>query len=154
MKKISKRIVSVLLVLAMLLSVTACGKDKKEIENLITEFEYACNVLDINAVLDCLEPKVAEKIKVAASVVGLFTEMSSEELFEYLGDYLVDDSVQGTDFFSSISIEIEEIEEEDGYAAVYVILEYDLLGETSVREAVFECIYYTEKWFISDLIIL
>lgn len=151
MRKIMNLIVSVILALAMVCSLTGCSKANEDIENLMTEFEYACNTLDIDAVLDCINPKVSDKIRLAVGVLGMFTETDSDEMFESLAAALAGESeVIGTEFFSSIKIEVNDIQAEKDTATVLTTLTYNLTGDDVVREATFSCIYYTEKWYISS----
>lgn len=83
----------------------------------------------------------------------MFTDTDTDEMFESLADYLSIDDVGGTDFFSSIKIEVKDISVEDEAATVSTILTYELNGEEVVRESTFKCIYYTEKWYISSFTI-
>ena len=153
MRKIFVSVVAIVLSITMIFSLTGCSGSNKEIENLMTEFEYACNTLDFDAVLNCINPKVSDKIKLAAGFVGMFTDTDTDEMFESLADYLSSDDVGGTDFFSSIKIEVKDISIEDETAVVSAILTYELNGEEVVRESTFNCIYYTEKWYISSFTI-
>lgn len=144
------RTVAIVVLAVMIFSLGGCGKADKEIENLMTEFEYACNTLDFDAVLNCINPKISDKIKLAAGLVGMFTETDTDEMFERLADYLSADEIGGTDFFSSIKIQVEEIDAEEDTAVVSAILTYELNGEQVERRATFDCIYYIEKWYISS----
>ena len=153
MRKIFVSVVAIVLSITMIFSLTGCSGSNKEIENLMTEFEYACNTLDFDAVLNCINPKVSDKIKIAAGFVGMFTDTDTDEMFDSLADYLSSDDVGGTDFFSSIKIEVKDISVEDEAATVSTILTYELNGEEVVRESTFKCIYYTEKWYISSFTI-
>ena len=151
MRKIFVSVMTIVLSIAMIFSLTGCSGSNKEIENLMTEFEYACNTLDFDAVLNCINPKVSDKIKIAAGFVGMFTD--TDEMFESLADYLSSDDIGGTDFFSSIKIDVKDISVEDESATVAATLTYELNGEEVVRESTFNCIYYTEKWYISSFTI-
>lgn len=150
MRKIFVSVVAIVISIAMIFSLTGCSSSNKGIENLMTEFEYACNTLDFDAVLNCINPKVSDKIKIATGFVGMFTDTDTDEMFESLSDYLSSDDIGGTDFFSSIKIEVKDISVEDEAATVAAILTYELNGEEVVRESTFNCIYYTEKWYISS----
>ena len=77
-----KGIVIVMLIAALVLSLCGCSNDKGEIENLMTEFEYSCNELDIDAMLDCIDPAISDKIKLATGIASMFTNKDSDELTE------------------------------------------------------------------------
>lgn len=158
MKKIACRIIAVMLVLTLAFGFSGCNKKKTEIENLLTEFEYACNTLDFDAVLNCITPRVSDKIKVGANILGMLTFQDTDVLFEKLADVLARNSeINGTDFFESVKIDIQEIvedEEDEDTARVMTYVTYDVAGEELVREAVFTCEYYAEKWYISSFTLI
>ncbi len=158
MKKIAYRIIAVMLVLTLAFGFSGCNKKKTEVENLLTEFEYACNTLDFDAVLNCITPRVSDKIKVGANILGMLTFQDTDVLFEKLGDVLARNSeINGTDFFESVKIDIQEIvedEEDEDIVRAMTYVTYDVAGEEIVREAVFTCEYYAEKWYISSFTII
>ena len=154
MRKIIISITAIVISIAMLVSLTGCGGSKKEIENLMTEFEYACNTLDFDAVLNCINPKISDKVKLAMGFVGMFTETDTDEMFEKLAEYLSKDDIGGTDFFSSIKIKVDDISISSDTATVSTTLTYKVNGDEVVRESNFKCIYYTKKWFISSFSIV
>ena len=154
MRKVLVSLVSGILLVSMLFSLSACGNgSKKEIENLMTEFEYACNTLDFDAVLNCINPKVSDSIKIGVGLVGMFTKTDTDELFEKLADTLSSDDLGGTDFFSSIKITVNDVSVDGENATVTTLLKYNVSGSQMEREAIFKCIYYTEKWYISSFAI-
>lgn len=154
MKKIVCRALAALMALTLALSFSGCDKTDTEIENLMTEFEYACNTLDFDAVLNCITPKVSDKIKVGANILGMFTSQDTDVLFEKLAEVLARNSeINGTDFFESIQIDVQEIvvdEEDEDIAYIVTYITYNLAGEDITSEAVFTCEYYVEKWYISS----
>lgn len=152
MKKTLKTIMALMLIAVMSFSFVGCNNDKKDIENLILEFEYACNTLDFDAVLNCIDPKISDNIKLAGGLLGMFTETDTDQMFEELSQYLLDntDLGGGTSFFSTIKIDVEDIEIEGEEALVTARLKFNVTGEEMERVASFSCIYYTDKWYISN----
>ncbi len=154
MKKIACRIIAAILVLTIAFSFSGCNKKKTEVENLLVEFEYACNTLDFDAALNCITPRVSDKIKIGANILGMFTNQDRDVLFDKLGDILVMNSeINGTDFFESIKIDIQDIVEDEEYEDIVSVLTYVtyiVAGEEFTREAVFTCEYQVEKWYISS----
>ena len=55
---------------------------------IIKNYEKACNDLDMDAMLDCINPSIAEKIELATGVLGMLTGSDSEELFDKLSGLL------------------------------------------------------------------
>ena len=150
-KKKIKGIVIVMLIAALVLSLCGCSNDKGEIENLMTEFEYSCNELDIDAMLDCIDPEISDKIKLATGIASMFTNKDSDELTEELVGMLTgDSSLYADDFFSSIKIETKVIKTKKESGTSNAIVEYSIAGEKFKKEATFNYVYNMEKWYISS----
>ena len=49
------------------------------------KYEFEINELDFDEVIDLIDPKIGKKIKVATGIVGLFTNKTTDELFDDLG---------------------------------------------------------------------
>lgn len=146
-----KGIVIVMLIAALVLSLCGCSNDKGEIENLMTEFEYSCNELDIDAMLDCIDPAISDKIKLATGIASMFTNKDSDELTEELVGMLTgDSSLNADDFFSSIKIETKDIKTKKESGTSNAIVEYSIAGEKFKKEATFNYVYNMEKWYISS----
>ena len=146
-----KGIVVVMLIATMVLSLCGCSNDKGEIENLMTEFEYSCNELDIDAMLDCIDPAISDKIKLATGIASMFTDKDSDELTEELVGMLTgDNSLNADDFFSSIKIETSDIKTKKETGTANAIVEYSIASEKFKKEATFEYVYHMEKWYISS----
>lgn len=87
MKK--KGILWVLLSVLLIVSLSGCkgggivGKSA-ECKSLINKFEKSCNEVDIQAILDCIDPKISDPIKAIVAIGGMVTD----NVDEYLGDIL------------------------------------------------------------------
>lgn len=146
-----KGIVIVMLITTMVLSLCGCSNDKGEIENLMTEFEYSCNEMDIDAMLNCIDPAISDKIKLATGIAGMFTDKDSDELTEELVGMLTgDDSLNAGDFFSSIKVETTDIKTKKETGTANAIVEYSIAGEKFKKEAAFDYVYNMDKWYISS----
>ncbi len=147
----TKGIVLAMVFVLMAVSLCGCGNSKGEIENLMTEFEYSCNELDIDAMLDCIDPAISDKIKLATGIASMFTDKDSDELTEELVGMLTgDNSLNADDFFSSIKIETEDIKTKKETGTANAKVEYTIAGEKFKKEATFEYVYEMEKWYISS----
>ena len=128
-----------------------CSNDKGEIENLMTEFEYSCNELDINAIFNCIDPAISDKIRLATGIAGIFKDKDSDELTEGLvGTLTGDDYLNADDFFSSIKIETKDIKTKKETGTANAIVEYNVAGEKFKKEATFDYVYNMDKWYISS----
>lgn len=151
MKKITITLIGCVLAVSMLLTLCACSNtSNKAIEDLMTQFESACNSLDLDAVLNCVNPQISDKIKIGLGIVGMFTQTDTNELFEKLALALSSDDLGGSDFFSSIKIHIEQVAVDDDTATVNALLRYNVAGSPTQREATINCVYYAERWYISS----
>ncbi len=150
MRKLIFSVMAVVLSVALMFSLTGCkAGDNKDIKKVISEFESSCNTLDFDAVLDCINPKISDKVNLALGLVGMFSDTDKDELFEKLADFLSDDDIKGAEFFSSVKIEVKDIIIEDKEATVSTIITYNINGDETTRESTFYCSYYIEDWYIT-----
>lgn len=153
-----KKMKSILLVLVIsFASVMLCGcGDKGDIKGLMKEFESACNDLDIDAMLDCLNPKIADTVNTTLGLVGMFTDTDTDTMLDSISKALLggtEEGENGSEFFSTIQIDVEEIDAGKNSATVDVEISYEVNGETIDKPAEFTCNYSDEdeKWYISNV---
>ena len=145
-----KKIIVFTLIMTIILSLCGCSNGNNEIKKLMSEFEYSCNELDIDAMLDCVDPKISDKIKLATGIASMFTDKDSDELLESLAGMLTgDSSLNAADFFSSIKFEISNVKTKKEAGTADAIVEYNIAGENYKKEATFEYVYSMKKWYIS-----
>lgn len=145
-----KRIVIIMLLASVMLSLSGCSNNKEEIEDLMSRFEDACNELDTDAILECIDPNISDKIRLATGIAGMFAGKESADLTKELAGMLTDDnSLNAGEFFSSIKIEISDIKTKKERGTANTLVEYTIAGEKFKKEATFEYVYNTEKWYIS-----
>ena len=151
MKKF-KNYIAVVLLFAVVLSMSACGSKKNEIKNLMTEFERSCNKLDLNAMLDCINPEIADKVRLTTGIIGMFADKDTDEVLDGLAAILLDEAPSDAkDFFSSIKITTDDVKFDGDTATAAAAVEYTVAGEKYDENAVFEYIYTDEKWYIANL---
>ncbi len=145
------RIATILLsALIFCMCLSGCNKNDEQITNLLAEFEYSCNTLDVDAMLNCISPSTADKIKLVISIYGMISDKNTSEVLDDISASLIgDSSLDGNDFFSSIKIDVKDIKEDGEEAVASAYVEYKINGETYNRIADFKCVYYMEKWYIS-----
>ena len=138
--------------IALLLAVSClsgCGGASKEVNNLMTEFEHACNTLDIDAMLNCIDPTVADPVKVGLSLYGMFAQNDNDKTLDQIaGGLSGDPKLNGNEFFSSIKIEVKKTSVKGDNATVETNIQYKLLGQNYNRDASFTCIEKSGKWYI------
>ena len=143
---------SVFLVLVgMLFSLSACNGGEKEIKATLTEFEYACQTLDVKAMLNCIDPAIARPVSNGLSLIGLFTDIDSEDLVEKVFDLLFDMDVEPSEFFSGIKFSNLKITQNGNDAVVECILAAEISGERLEFKAEIDMIQEEEHWYISNI---
>lgn len=150
MRRIIIVAVTIVLLLSNVLTMMSCNSPKKEIESLISRFEIACNELDFEGALDCINPKTADGIKVGAGILGLFSDATAEEMFVKLAGLLTKGDINDSSFFSSLDIEIDSISIDEEKASVEALVTFEMSGTNVIREATIKCVYYADRWYISD----
>ena len=152
MKKRIIKITTLILALIMMVGCLAgCGGTSKQVNNLLTEFEYACNTLDIDAMLNCIDPAVADPVKVGLSLYGLFAQKDQDETLDQIAQLLSGDSkLDGKEFFSSIKIEIKKVSTKGKSTRAETTIQYKLLGQNYKKDASFMCMKNSDKWYISS----
>ena len=81
MKKF-KNFVALILIIVLSVSVCACGNQNNEIKTLTKNFENSCNKLDMNAMLDCIDPDISESVKKLTGLIGMFSDKDTDELLD------------------------------------------------------------------------
>lgn len=152
MKKSAKILFSVLLLVCLLLTVVGCGA-KNDVSKLIDKFETACAELDTSAILDCMNPAIADPIRGVLDLLGVddldavlsaiveviafvdFKDAEPEEVLETLTikpeSYVFNDAEDECTVTASVTYVVEDEEVTDIVS--------------------FECILKDEVWYIAGL---
>ncbi|MBQ8636833.1 MAG: hypothetical protein IJ423_02415 [Clostridia bacterium] len=151
MKKF-KNFVALILIIVLSVSVCACGNQNNEIKTLTKNFENSCNKLDMNAMLDCIDPDISESVKKLTGLIGMFSDKDTDELLDSFAKVLFSELPENSkEFFSSIKIKLDNIEIEEDSASASAEITYEISGEDNKSNANFEYIRIDEKWYISNL---
>lgn len=150
MKKTHK-ILAILLTIALSTGLLcSCGSEKKEIKSVIGNFEKACNNVDFNEMLTCIDPMISEKIGLVTGLASMFTDMGSEELLNKLSKLLTnDDTLDADSFFSTVKIKVGDITVNESIATAHVSLKYEFGENITEKNAIFDCVCKEGNWYIS-----
>lgn len=152
MRKSLKNIIVFLLLFVIVLSMSACDNQNNEIKTLTKNFENSCNKVDMNAMLDCIDPDISESVKKLTGLIGMFSDKDTEELLDNFAKVLFSELPENSkEFFSSIKIKLNSIEIEDDKASASAEITYEISGEENKSNANFKYICIDKKWYISDL---
>ena len=154
--KTIKRLTILFVTCVLLLPLTACTEEKsksdQEVEMLISEFEYACQTLDVDAVLDCMDPEVAKPLESARMILRWGSTTSDELVMEMLLISLFgisDDAVM----LDTLKVEIQEMEVKDTTAEAGCTLKMEKSEGMYQAEAKLQMIKDTERaaWYITNI---
>lgn len=144
------KLVAMFLTFIVVTPLCGCGSNKKEIAEVTSNFETACNKLDIDAMLECINPAISDKIKLATGIASMFTDKKPKEMTDKLVNLLTgDSSINADDFFSSINLSTDKLKIKNKTAVADTIVKYSIAGEKFEKKAVFEYIKVEDKWYIS-----
>lgn len=152
------RFVAIIAVISILTcSMSGCASNSSKIKNTLGEFEYACQNLDIDSMLDCIDPMIADPIRLAVAIYSGATGQDYEDFLDGIFDELVG-SLFGTefdpyDFLGTISISDTKIKAKSNMATAECTLNFEIAGEHFEKDAE---IYLTkdkddDNWYISSI---
>ena len=151
MKKF-KSFAALVLIIALGVSMCACGNQNNEIKTLTKNFENSCNKLDLNAMLDCIDPDISGSVKKLTGLIGMFSDKDTDELLDSFAKVLFSELPENSkEFFSSIKIKLDNIEIDEDKASATAEITYEISGEDNTSNANFEYTRIDEKWYISNL---
>jgi uncharacterized lipoprotein YehR (DUF1307 family) len=150
--KIFKMCAALILIIVLTVSMCACGNQNNEIKTLTKNFENSCNKLDMNAMLDCIDPDISGSVKKLTGLIGMFSDKDTDELLDSFAKVLFRELPENSkEFFSSIKIKLDNIEIDEDSASATAEITYEISGEDNKSNANFEYTRIDEKWYISNL---
>lgn len=149
-----KKILALCMAFVMTLSLVACGNDKgnEEIKMTISEFEYACQSLDTDAMLECMDPEVSQPLRAARLALNWITTTDEDIILEMIITSLFgiqDDTVR----LDTTEISINSIESKEDTATVACKIKMDKDEGTYEEDANIQ-LYRdnsTGTWYITSI---
>ena len=143
---------ALILIITLSVSMCACGNQNNEIKTLTKNFENSCNKLDMNAMLNCIDPDISGNVKKLTGLIGMFSDKDTDELLDSFAKVLFSELPENSkEFFSSIKIKLDNIETDEDSASATAEITYEISGEDNKSNANFEYTRIDEKWHISNL---
>lgn len=105
--------------------------------------------MDVNSILKCIDPDIADPIKIFIAATGEDPTESLEMLSEALLYDLTESGSGIEEALASIVIELEEITIEDNYAVAYCKVSCTINGVDVVRFADVEMKTHEDAWYIT-----
>ncbi len=152
MKKTAKRVLCALLIACLVLTAAACGA-KSDVNQLIDSFEAACVELDTSAMLDCMNPSVANPVRTVLDLLGV---KDLDKILDALVDVIAfvdfkDDNP--VDVLATLKIKPENhvFNDAEDECTVTASVTYTADGEEVTDVVSFKCILVDEVWYISRI---
>ena len=162
-----KRTLSILLAAALLtLCMSGCSLFKKHteepapqveemtpqqhVEELVSDCTDACHNMDVEAILDCVNPKLADPMRSMLKVAGL-SGKSDEELLELVGTYMGAEATNYSEFCRTLTAEPGEVEVHGEKANTTVTYTFEQDGQTFRGEADVSFTRVDGQWYVSTL---
>lgn len=153
MKRMNRFAALILAAVLLVSCLSGCSGNATKIRNTLEEFEYACRNLDTDAILGCIDPDVADPIRM---VLALYSQATNQD-YEDITDTALEDVVYGVfgtdfdpdDFLSTLSVTDAKLKVEDDLAVVECVVNFEIAGEKFARDSAIYLVEIRDKWYIS-----
>lgn len=163
-----KRIVCLLVLAALLLSLSGCStiaelfKPQPEpntsaytrdtVEQLVERCNAACNDMDLEGILDCVSPKIADPLRTGLDLMGKLGGKSDEELLNTLLEVLGAERAENAgEICRTLEIEVDSVEVDRDTAQAEVNFSYSQNGQNYIGQTNVTCVDINGRWYISML---
>lgn len=164
-----KRIVCVLVMTALLvMSLSGCGTleelfklqpepettaaSRETVEQMVERCNAACNDMDLDGILDCVSPKIADPLRTGLDLAGKLGGQSDEELLNTLLEVLGAERAENAgEICSTLQIEVDSVEPDGDTAQAEVSFTYFQNGQKYVGKTNVSCVCIEGRWYISGL---
>jgi len=164
-----KRIVCVLVMTALLvMSLSGCGAlaelfklqpepettaaSRETVEQMAERCNAACNDMDLDGILDCVSPKIADPLRTGLDLAGKLGGKSDEELLNTLLEVLGAERAENAgEICSTLNIEVASVDMDGDTAQAEVHFSYSQNGQKYVGETNMTCICIDGRWYVSGL---
>ena len=150
------KIILVSLILIITLSISGCGEEK-QCANQVQSFVSACNELDAEGILSCMDPSIADPIRIAFGVLGTLTGNELNDVLDGIINVLIkglqifNDEIEVDQIFSSMSVKIDKIEVNGEYAKVNGKVSFHLFGKQMKKDMVVDMKETDDVWYIEKI---
>lgn len=136
MKVTKKQFISILLVICMLVT-GGCGAatitGASDIVTVVSNFEYSCRNLDLDGMLQCINPDVADPVKFILDIFMWFTKSDETEVVGDIMESVFDNKYDIQDLFDDITFEKPNVKIRGNEATAEYTLVY-VLGSKGLKE--------------------
>ena len=152
MKKIGYKAAIILLIAVMIISFSGCGESSK-VKAVISDFQTACNNMDVNAVVECIDNPIVNAVKGVSGLAGDLLDFDNEKLNELVGDLLGDiGDIATGDYLKTMQIKVKKVKVDGTTALATAELSGKGFGESEyTKTVVFECTRVGDTWKIKNI---
>lgn len=145
------------------MSLSGCGGGfggKSECKELIQDFEEACNELDVQGILNCIDPKVSDPIKTVVAIGGIVTDNVDqylEDIMSGIGKELTDAvGSNGTteDVLASIQLEPKKYSLKQKEGTVRCVAIFEVNGMDITKTLNISVVKKNDEWYVSGISIV
>lgn len=152
MRKMTQKIVAIILSIVLICSLTGCSS-KSQIKDTLNEFEYACQNLDISAMLRCIDPVISDPIRLGMALLSGTTGIDYEDLVDVLFANIKSLGIGGNFdpkvFLNTLSLSKEKIKVKKNKATVNCLLGFEIAGEHFDKPVTIDMIKDDDNWYIA-----
>ena len=153
MKKLFCNAKSIFLIAVLCVSLCGCPiSERSSVKGTIHKFEHACHKLDIDEMLECVEPTIAKLFNILP--IPKDKESRSEFLLNIIDFIYVidaDSANEVMDFFESVHIKVNSVDVGERRATVEAELHYKIDGVKSEDYIIITLLERGNEWYIASI---
>lgn len=160
MKKWKKQVFMAFFLCFFAFAAYGCGdSNKKECTELIENFETSCNALDVDGILDCINPTISNPIKVGLKIGNMISGQVLDgyliEILDSLAGGLTEslgaDDAEVSEVFGKIQLTPEKYDLKSQKGTVSCTAKFEI-GGTEITESIdIEVVKSSDEWYISGM---
>lgn len=128
------------------------AKAEETVEQMIERCSAACNDVDLDGILDCVTPKLAEPLRMGLNLVGTLGGKSEEELLNTIVGLLGAENAQSSEeICRTLDIDVVSVDTKGDTAEAKLTFEFTQNGQAYTGETNVTCVCIDGRWYVSKL---
>lgn len=142
---------SVLCCIAMIAALCGCSPEASAIKKTLNEFQSSAKELDVEGMLECVEPSVAAPISGAVGALSALTGTETQDLLPILLKSVFGEEIDGETVLERISINHPKLSVSGDEAQVDCDLHINTADSSYTRKTTIRMKKIDDKWYISGV---
>ena len=153
MRKICNVVAIILTAAIILTCMTGCFGEKGAVNKLLNKFEAACRAADADAILDCINPTIANPVRSTLSLFGVGSLNSALDTVLGLVGLIDLGNSNPAEVLSSVRItpKSHTFNSEKNKCDVAVEVIYSTGTQTVTNMYIVSCAKYADEWYITSI---